>query len=204
MLDTRLPGGAAARLRQETKYPWEGGVRFTVDAPGEFAIRLRIPGWTQGAVLKVNGRTEPPPKAGAYAEVRRNWKAGDRIELALPLEPRLVEANPLVEENWNQVAVARGPIVYCLESPDLPSGVRFHEVALPARTRLRARFDPQLLGGVTVLEGKARLARRSAFSGALYRTLEPASGEVDLRLIPYYAWANRGVSYMTVWLPLAP
>ena len=112
-------------------------------------------------------------------------------------------ANPTVEEARNQVAVMRGPIVYCLESPDLGPGVKFTEVAIPADIRLSARFDKELLGGVTVLAGKGKLAQEDDWSGLLYRMLRPASGSVDVKLIPYYAWANRGISYMTVWMPLA-
>ena len=195
----------AVRLKQETDYPWDGRIQLTVEAaaPKEIAILLRIPAWAEGAGLKVNGRSMPVPRAGAYAEMRRAWAAGDTVELNLPMEPRLVEANPVVEETRNQVAVMRGPMVYCLESPDLPAGVKFDEVAIPSDIRLRSRFDRELLGGVTVLEGRAKLAHEEDWSGLLYRALRPASGSVDVKLIPYYAWANRGVSYMTVWMPVA-
>ncbi len=81
--------------------------------------------------------------------------------------------------------------------------MRFTEVSIPADIRLRARFDPRLLGGVAVLEGKAKLAPQGDWPGLLYRTLRPGAGSVDVKLIPYYAWANRGPSFMSVWLPLA-
>ncbi len=192
-------------LEQESGYPWDGKVRLTIhSAPkGEYSLLLRIPGWAAGATLQVNGKPRRAPVTGAFAEIRRVWAAGDQVELELPMAPRLVEANPLVEETRNQVAVMRGPVVYCLESPDLPSGVRFTEVSIPADIRLRARYDPRLLGGVAVIEGKARLATQGDWSGLLYRTLRPGAGSVDVKLIPYYAWANRGPSFMSVWLPLS-
>jgi DUF1680 family protein len=195
----------ALSLEQETDYPWDGRVQLTVKAAAhkEVSLRLRIPAWAEGAALKVNGKAMPAPRAGTYAEVRRVWAAGDTVELVLPMKPRLIEANPTVEEARNQVAVMRGPIVYCLESPDLGPGVKFTEVAIPADIRLSARFDKELLGGVTVLAGKGKLAQEDDWSGLLYRMLRPASGSVDVKLIPYYAWANRGISYMTVWMPLA-
>jgi len=192
------------RLTQETDYPWEGNIRFRIEqAPeDELALQLRIPAWAQGASIRVNGRPGPAAPAGQYAEVRRRWSRGDRLELDLPLAPRLLESNPLTEQTRNHVAVARGPLVYCLESPDLPPGVRFTEVALPAGIRLSARFDRQLLGGVVVLEGEARRIPEAQWKGLLYRTLRPTPPEpVRIRLIPYYAWANRGLSQMTVWLP---
>ncbi len=68
-----------------------------------------------GNKLLVNGEPhEVTP--GSYAEIRRQWNSGDEIELTLPMEPQLVEAHPLVEETRNQIAVKRGPLVYCLES----------------------------------------------------------------------------------------
>src|SRR6202011_778588 len=80
---------------------------------------LRIPGWTSGAELRVNGAPQRPvPVAGTYHELRRVWSAGDVVDLTLPMPAQLLQAHPLVEEARNQVAVKRGPLVYCLESPD--------------------------------------------------------------------------------------
>jgi hypothetical protein len=117
---------------------------------------------------------------------------------------RLVVAHPAVEAARNHVAVMRGPIVYCLESPDLPTGVGFHYVAIPREARFTARFDKTMLGGVTVLEGQARVRPEPPWTDLLYQPLMAAkSGTATIRLIPYYAWGNRGVSYMSVWLPRA-
>ncbi|MCU0917338.1 MAG: glycoside hydrolase family 127 protein, partial [Planctomycetes bacterium] len=234
VLDTRLPRGAAIRLRQQTDYPWDGTIHVTVETapPGESSIFLRIPGWAEGARVAVQPVAQPPggsvqaeglgdggaskkshPQAapegatqevrsGLYFEIRRAWSAGDRIELVLPTPVQLVEAHPLVEEARNQVAVRRGPLVYCLESADLPEAVRPAEVALSTGTRLESRFDRQLLGGVVTLQGKAQVLTGGGWDNALYRKVsaeEPK--EIEIRLIPYYAWANRGDGEMTVWLP---
>ncbi len=205
-LDTTLPHGERVVLVQETDYPWNGRVRITVRvAPARpLALRLRIPAWATGAALSVNGALEQkPPEPGRYAEIKRSWSAGDRIELDLPLWPRLLQAHPLVEEARNQVAVQRGPIVYCLESPDLEKGVAVSDVLIPRDIDLKPRYDDTLLGGVTVLEGKAEAVIERAWSGELYRELPPVTPRpIALRLIPYYAWGNRGPSEMTVWLPL--
>jgi DUF1680 family protein len=118
---------------------------------------------------------------------------------------RLVKAHPLVEEARNQVAVMRGPIVYCLEAVDLPGAVALSEVHLPRDAKLTPRHDPALLGGVTVLEGEALRVRECGnWGGKLYQTVSEAQIEkVPIRLIPYYAWANRGPGEMSVWLPVA-
>jgi DUF1680 family protein len=205
-LTTAVPGGPRVKVTQRTDYPWDGRVRLTVapNRPAAFAVRLRIPGWARGAAVTVNSRSRPGPvEPGTYHEVRRDWAAGDVIELTLPLRPQLIEAHPLVEEARNQVTVKRGPIVYCLESPDLPAGVAVPDMALPATIDLRPRFVPDLLGGVTVLEGTATARPAGAWGGELYREFRPSESKpVAVRLIPYYAWGNRGKSEMTVWLPL--
>ncbi len=182
-------------------------MKITVEAAPsrDVSLMLRIPGWASGASLAVNGMPwTGRPEAGSYAEVRRTWKAGDVLDLSLPMPVRLMQANPLVEEARNQVAVRRGPIVYCLESVDLEPGVRVADVAIPRGIALRPRFGATLLRGITVLEGRAEARPEAAWSGALYRELSDAKTKpIDIRLIPYYAWGNRGRSEMTVWMPLS-
>ena len=205
-LDTKLADGSPLKLTQETNYPWDGRIRIGIQEAGgkAFAVMLRIPAWAEGAAIKVNGKDfARPAEAGRYAVIRRKWAAGDAIELALPMPVRLIEAHPRAADLRGKVAVMRGPVVYCLESPDLPKGVRVAQVALPADARLRPRFDKALLGGVTLLEGRARLIDQAAWRDTLYRPMRPGRSQtIDMTLIPYYAWANRGVSHMAVWLPL--
>ncbi|MBN1508001.1 MAG: glycoside hydrolase family 127 protein [Sedimentisphaerales bacterium] len=207
-LDIRLADGAIVKLAQQTEYPWQGTVHVTLEvAPSnELSLFLRIPGWAEGARVTVNeelvgGR----PQSGRYFEIRRSWSAGDRIGLVLPMPAQLLEAHPLVEETRNQAAVRRGPIVYCLESTDLPEGVRVCDVAIPRDVRLVETQDlASLPGPITVLNGKARVFAGGSWDNVLYRNAsrkEPK--EIDLRLIPYYAWGNRGDSEMAVWMPLA-
>ena len=203
-LDTTLPDGRAVTLTQETEYPWAGKVKVTLTkAPtGEASVFLRVPGWAKGVTLAVNGKAADAIP-GKYAEVRREWADGDVIELNLPMTARLVESHPLVEETRNHVAVVRGPLVYCLESHDLPKGVPLQSVALPRDAKLTPRFDRRLLGGVTALTTTADAELAREWGDELYRELKPADRKpVEVRLIPYHAWANRGKSEMTVWLPL--
>jgi DUF1680 family protein len=194
------------KLSQSTDYPWSGRVRIKVDEcpSGEFALKLRVPGWAKEAAIRANGspiKTTIVP--ASYVEVRRHWKKGDVLELDIAMPARLVEANPLVEEARNQVAVQRGPVVYCLESPDLPEGVRVQEVQIPADCELKAIYDRELLGGVTILDADVIAQHSVKWNGKLYRTLQRAEDKsVRARFIPYYAWANRGKSEMSVWLPV--
>ncbi len=223
VLDTELADGSRVTLRQETDYPWDERVKITVSPRGrrEFGVMLRIPGWADGARVRVNGKPFRGPVApGRYAAVRRRWSPGDVVELRLPMPARLMQAHPAAVDLRNRVAVMRGPVVYCLESPDLLEAVRLEDVVIPAGIQLTPRFDGDLLGGVTVLDGQAvrrgvgeetgRAPDEGDWQDVLYRRAEGRQGDqetgasVAVTLIPYYAWANRGASHMAVWLPSAP
>ena len=211
-LSTKLPGGPALKMIQETDYPWDGKINLTIKPaqPAVFALRLRIPAWAAGATVTINGSPATENiQPGTYAAFERTWKAGDTVELALPMRVRLIQANPVVEELRGQIAVMRGPLVYCLESVDLPKDVDIMDVRLPRQLDLQPRFDARLLGGVAVLEGQAVAVRDPDWSGkpydspVLYKELDPTSRrDVPIKLIPYFVWANRGISQMTVWMPL--
>jgi DUF1680 family protein len=197
-------------LEQITDYPWSGDVKLVVRrAPQEpLAVRLRVPGWADRATVAVNGKTvsEPATERG-YLVLRQTWQAGDEIALTLPFEAQLMAADPRVEEARNQVAVMRGPVLYCVESPDLPPGVRVPDVHIPSD----AAFQPALglpgttraLGAkITTLQGQGLRCSEPPWTG-LYRPLGQDRLEpFDLRLIPYFAWSNRGRSAMSVWIPV--
>ncbi|MCB0047335.1 MAG: glycoside hydrolase family 127 protein [Caldilineaceae bacterium] len=204
-LTTATAAGDLLQLRQETDYPWDGHVTLTVEQPAASiqALMLRIPGWVNDATVSVNG--EPVAEtilSGRYFRLERNWTEGDVVELNLPMPAQLFQAHPLVEEVRNQVAVMRGPVVYCLESPDLPAGVRPMDVSLTddAEFTLAESRD---LPGIPALAtmGIINGAEADEWNGLLYRELQPDEGaEMPIRLIPYYAWDNRGQSEMSVWL----
>ena len=186
-------------ITQETNYPWDGEIKLTVKKAKKLStIILHKPDWCDKYSVKVNGEK-------ANLTITRKWKKDDVIELDLPMKARLVEANPLVEEAKNQVAVMRGPIVYCLEGQDIANGVRINDIAIS----VDAHFTevPVTIAGTKMLalETDALLTGQDAWdNNTLYRELRPVSKqEVKIRLIPYYAWDNRGIDDMSLWLPLA-
>lgn len=186
-------------VEQTTGYPWDGKVILTVKkAKNLQTIQLHKPNWCDKYTVKVNGEN-------ADLRITRKWKKGDVIELNLDMRPRLVEANPLVEEAKNQVAVMRGPIVYCLEGQDIQGDCRISDIALPADIQLKE--VPMTIEGhsFTALEGDAVVTNDKTWDNqTLYRELsKPASRKVHIRLIPYYAWDNRGIQDMSLWLNLA-
>lgn len=192
-------------VEQQTEYPWDGHVTLTIHKARQLqTVCLHIPSWCPAYTLSVNGEPYPADSRSAAA-ITRKWKKGDRIELTLDMQPRLIEANPLVEEAKNQVAVMRGPIVYCLEGQDIDGGYRINDIALPADIQL-SEVKMQLEGHpMTALEGEAVLVNTEKWDNqTLYRQLRPTqSKKVKVRLIPYYAWDNRGIQDMSLWLPLA-
>jgi DUF1680 family protein len=208
-LRAELPGRGRVELEQTTDYPWRGEVQFVWKAApaGETAFRLRIPGWAQEARVKVNGQLEPAAlRPGSYLTLARQWKRGDTIELELPLRPRMIQANPLVESAANHAAVMRGPIVYCLESPDLPEGVAMHEVHLSRQAAFELVPLPAPLDQLRGLRGEmvVRPGLRPSRTTPLYGPISDAPMRREKTiLIPYFAWNNRGEPQMRVWLPLA-
>ena len=198
-------GGSVVKLRQETRYPWDGAVRIAVDPerPRTFTMYVRIPGWTGSrvmgnlyhfagespapVVLKVNGQVVSPSMLNGYARIRREWSPGDTIDLALPMPVRRVLAHPAVKEDVGRVALERGPLVYCAEWPD--NGGHALNLAVPDTARLRSEFRPDLLNGVEVITGTVQ-----ALSGGAVKSH-------PLVAIPYFTWANRGMGEMEVWLP---
>ena len=202
-LHTTLRNGRAINLQQETSYPWEGKITIKAEGlpPGSFAIRLRIPAWCKKYSIIANGSKGYSIENG-YAVIQRKWKwKDDVIILDMEMPATLVETNHLVEETRNQVAVKRGPIVYCLESADLPAGENVFGIALPAAIRWHPVPFQVDHGHLMALEGNARLLPANE-ANSLYREVNTQTKPVHIRLIPYYAWANRGRTDMTVWMPL--
>ncbi len=204
-VSTALKDGSKISFKQETNYPWDGNIKLTLnETPSKaYSISFRIPGWTSNAQLLINGKpSDVKLTSGQYAEVNRKWKKGDKVELILPMEAKLVEANPLVEETRNQVAVKRGPVVYCLESVDMPQQNIFN-VFMPSNISLK----PQSLkidgADVMSLEGEARLVENKDWKNVLYREVSDQNKTAKVRLVPYFVWGNRGHSEMSVWLPLS-
>jgi DUF1680 family protein len=208
----KLDSGPALKIRQDTRYPWDGGVKLTItpDQKSDFTIRVRIPGWAQNepvpgdlyhflapsketATLKVNGHRAKLKIEQGYVSLSRTWRPGDTIELNLPMPVRRVVANEQVRADRNRVALQRGPIMFCAEWPDNPNG-KVRNLLLPDDQSLSAAFEPGLLNGVEVITGQARQLSKDA-GGEVIQTSQA------FKAIPYYAWANRGKGEMIVWLP---
>ena len=186
--------GKPVTLKQETAYPYSGEVKLVIEEANKpFTMKVRIPGWARNEAMpsdlyafadglqsqysvKINGEVIKTELQQGYCSISRDWKTGDVVELSLDLQPRLVKANNQVEADRGRVAVQCGPIVYCAESPDNEQSIG--SITLNGLTQLKVEWQPEKLHGINQIVT-----------------------DNGVTLIPYYAWAHRGVSDMEVWIP---
>lgn len=201
-LSTNLRDGSPVQIEQQTNYPWEGNINIRIkEAPSKaFAFYLRIPAWCKKARVSINGKIQTA-ETGSYHSINKTWKAGDKIELLLDMPATLIESNPLVEETRNQVTVKRGPIVYCLESADMANQNVF-DIAIPSSIKFQPTPMKIDKGNIVALTGEAKLIQHNNWKNTLYQEVNTAMKAIRIKLIPYYAWANRGKTDMIVWMPL--
>ncbi len=192
--------GDPLTVSQNTNYPWGGDIRLSLNTVSEkpIELKLRIPGWTRGDVVPgdlyqyldeqteafsvtLNGKILNLKAHNGYVSINRVWKADDEVRLHLPMTVRKVKTHEAVEANSGKISLERGPIVYCFESFDNNSSIA--DIQLSPTSEFET-VQTEELGGVTKLMGTD-------------------IGGHPVTAIPYYAWANRGVSKMQVWVPLA-
>lgn len=213
MARLQLANGQIVEMEMRTNYPWDGEIDIEVKSAGEFALHLRIPAWCAEMTLKINGKTIESGSqvlaGGWYYEIRREWQAGDRVQLSLPMPVRRMISHPYVLENTDHVALMRGPILYAVEEVDLANFElkisEMRDLFLPRAAEITAQFESDLLNGVVTLNATAQLHDLpEEWTFSLYRSDTPAApksyGEIPLKAIPYYAWANRAPGQMRVWL----
>ena len=201
--ETRIKAGKTnVQLKQETNYPWDGAIALSVNPEKEstFTLNVRIPGWARGIEnpyglyssnlkqsieLKVNGELVTVDPQNGYVAINRKWAKGDKVELSLPMQPRVIKANEAVDNLKGMAAIAAGPIVYCLEGCDNND---LSDLKLETNVPMSMDYNPGLLNGVNVVKGKA---------------LNAKAQEVVVSAIPYYAVGNRteGNPYK-VWIPV--
>ncbi len=203
-ITTAMHDGSTIKLTQDTEYPWKGLVKLTVDEckSDAFDIALRVPGWATGATITINGEdagVEATPET--YAIINREWKQGDVIIIDIPMEATFIEGHPRIEEVRNQVAVKRGPIVYCVETPDLPEDTSVLDVYLRGDSKLEVDYRAEFLEGTAIITTDAYL--RTASKESMYNVVaKPQWKDYKANLVPYYAWSNRGTAEMTVFMPI--
>ena len=197
--DLEVSGGKV-RIEQKTRYPFEGSVELGIDpeAEGEWTLSLRIPGWTRGAKVAVNGENLDASRAEkGYLRITRRWRQGDKVTLDLDMPVETLHATPRVGADQGRVALQRGPLVYCLEGVD--NGAFLNSLVLGAKPEFRCEAADGLGEGVMALEAQAT-REGAADAEALYTPETPTRETTVLRAVPYYAWDNREAGEMLVWV----
>jgi uncharacterized protein len=209
-ISASLSENVSVLLTLETEYPWDGHLSLIVKESGgrPWNLSLRRPSWCQSFSAKVNSQDISARLDKGYIRMEREWKTGDLVEIEFVMPPFLVEANRRVDSVRGCVALQRGPLVYCFEEQDQQQGVNLLDVEIDPSEKLAKQWEGNLLCGVMTLEGIGYQPDRSYWQGnELYRPLDLSkekslyNRKVKLMAIPYYAWGNRGLKSMRVWIP---
>lgn len=198
--------GSPVTLRQQSELPWHGQVKFRIslaekDDRVAFRLMLRVPNWYHDIQpeLKVNGVTQSYNVINGYAEVARTWSNEDTVEWIIPVEAKLIAANPLIRANASKVAIQRGPLVYCVEEVD--NGSPLSSLSLAHEPNLTEYFDENVLDGCIVIEGDGMFIDDSNWKeSGPYQVYSDKRVPVRFKAIPYYLWGNRQAGEMSVWL----
>jgi len=191
-----------------TEYPWQGNIKLRITESGKspWILSIRIPEWSHDPVLSINGKVlrEVRLEKG-YLVLDRTWQVGDVVELDLRLEAVLVGSNPRIDATRGCFAIQRGPIIYCLEDKDQEIKGRLLDVEIDKDGPLSTRWEGDLLEGVMVVEASGQLIDSGSWRGHLYQPaalpVQAIHHPIRLVAIPYYAWANRIIGGMRVWIP---
>lgn len=196
------------KLRIDTQYPWDGNVKIIIDQDREsfWALRLRIPGWCTNYVVMVNGNEVAGSNMSqGYKVIKRAWSSGDTVDLRLSMPPVIVYPHLRIDAVRGCVALQRGPLVYCLEEHDQVKLFSLMDVVIDKEAQLDIGWHEDLLGGIYTINAMGSINLHDTENDHLYNVETPAvktkHHDIPLIAIPYYAWGNRGLKGMRVWLP---
>src|SRR3954451_11278963 len=201
-IETQAPDGSPITLTVATGYPWDGRIELDVEGAGEWTLSLRIPAWCEAPALTVDGEpADAAPDEAGYVRLRREWRAGTRVVLELPMPVRLIHPHPRIDAVRGCVALARGPIVYCIEQADHPGDVPVEDLRLDPAAPPQPDGALGELGVDVTLTGPAVVHTTPAAELYASRPAAAASRPATLTAIPYHRWGNRGPNAMRVWIP---
>ena len=197
-----FPGGTLT-LTIDSRFPWDGHVTATVQvaAPVQGTLAFRLPGWSENVSIAVMEKERR--ESDGYVYLTGEWHDGDTVVMDFPMPVRMLSANPHVRENIGKVAFTRGPVTFCAEEAD--NGDDLHllrvdtaRIGLGEGVAVEAR---DTFGHPTVALTVPGLREVLPEDEPLYHpAAAPRETPVSITLIPYYAWANRGLGEMSVWL----
>lgn len=192
-------GNNEVKLSVESEYPWKDtiSIKMNMEEVTSFTMAVRMPGWCKDAKIYLNGEEVHPEINEGYAYLKRSWKDGDAIRLVFPMTPVFYQANTKVRADIGQVALMRGPVVYCLEEAD--NGANLHLVEVNAKAPVDEKHEVGELGDIIRLTAQGRRIKESSGDDLYQPFLGYEYDTVTLNYIPYYTWCNRGVGEMKVY-----
>lgn len=199
--------GDAVGLAMTTSYAQDGKVNLALspERPTAFTLALRLPEWTDGVGVAINGKPQPESGwtvRGGYLELDGTWSPGDTVELAFSMPVRRMKGHPAIRHTASKVALQRGPFVYCLEEAD--NGRHLHRLVLPRDSKPEIVPGTGVLNGLPLIRVPGLRAGSAGWAGEKLYCDERESGwaeeEEEITFIPYFAWANRGSGEMRVWI----
>jgi uncharacterized protein len=188
--------GVRLRLKSGLPFVSDNLIEIAAEGPFDKTLAFRLPEWAGKTTLKINGQLQSVEAKDGYLYVRRIWNNGDKIELNFEMPVRQKFARFDVDADRGRTALTRGPLVYCIEQAD--NGSDLDRYVLSPRAEFHQEEVNDLLGGITVLKGQ--VVRETDGADTLYTESAPTTETVELRAIPYYAWANREPGEMQVWI----
>lgn len=195
------------KITSETGYPWDGNTRYTMQNSGEFTFAVHIPSWCRDVKISITNadknivvtpdtKTDEVEFRNGYAYISAKWQAGDMVEIAASLPVLHIYSNLAVSGNAGQVALQRGPIVYCLEEED--NGNCLASLKISPENNVTEMQGEGLFDGAILL--KMQGMRRQNATQELYSETKPTETPQELLAVPYYTWGNRTPGEMRVWI----
>ncbi|MCL2425199.1 MAG: glycoside hydrolase family 127 protein [Oscillospiraceae bacterium] len=190
--------GNDINIKVSSNFPWSGEVKIDVsEVNSELTLALRIPAWSKGYTIDAPDAYVGEVKDG-YLYLKGDWTSVSNFAISFKMETQIIQTNPLVRDNVGKVAILRGPIVYCAEEVD--NGKNLHNLYVDITKPIRE--DKTLIDNEEVISLTLSGYRQMPIdgSGLYYEVRDDVREEVSLKLVPYYAWCNRGENEMMVWL----
>ena len=206
-------GDNGTEFEMESALPWSGKTIVHIKAGDNkkpFTVAFRIPGWCRGqykasidglAISELDDKKFQTAAKNGYLYITSVWNGETAIAIEFETKLRAISSNPAVKENAGKVAFTRGPITYCMEQAD--NGADLWEISvIPKKLADSECIEGKIEGVDVTFADVPGIRTRQAKSDALYMDYtEGETEEVKVRLVPYFAWANRGEGQMRVWIP---
>ncbi len=199
-------GESKVTIKMESGFPWDGSVNLELDVsqPLEFTLALRLPGWCKNFSVAMNEQNitkeirETLTKG--YLLIHRKWESKTKILMEFEMRTQTIRSHPAVKENMGKIAIRRGPIIYCFESLVSRENIDPESIFIKSNAWITEKLVKNEMGQYIEIDMKAEKIEYPHQTNSLYTDQQPKTFPINITLIPYFMWCNRGNSNMAVWL----